>query len=185
MECAGTRFMHSLTDLNFHSDDESSRYSDKPLPVDWKVYDVLLYDFRTQPGQNAWRPCSCRCPTAISIRRKAASRGARCVITDIASCSRRRPAGRHVPIRNGDRRGAWTTRAMTVIRSRFSIPGVIESPRPARTWSDRALLLRRRDTSISFSRDDGPHEAYDHPHTVARNLGRERSDNSRSSFSQG
>ena len=39
--------MHSLTDLNFHSDDESSRYSDKQLPVDWKVYDMLLYDFRT------------------------------------------------------------------------------------------------------------------------------------------
>ena len=99
MDCAGTRFMHSLTDLNFHSDDESSRYSDKPLPVDWKVYDVLLYDFRTQPGQNAWRRCSCRCPTAISIRRKAASHGARCEITDIASCSRHRPAGRHVRIR--------------------------------------------------------------------------------------
>ena len=30
---------------------------------------------------------------------KAASRGAQCEITDIASCSRRRPAGRHVPIR--------------------------------------------------------------------------------------
>jgi hypothetical protein len=35
----------------------------------------------------------------------------------------------------------------------------IESTRPARTWSDRALLLRRRDTSITFSRNDGPHEA--------------------------
>jgi hypothetical protein len=115
----------------------------------------------------AWRPCSCRCPTAISIRRKAASRGARCEIADIASCSRRRPAGRHVPIRNGDRRGAWTTRAMTVIRSRFSIPGVI-SPRPARTWSDRALLLRLRDTSISFSRNDGPHEACEPPRAHRR-----------------
>jgi hypothetical protein len=42
MECAGTRYVHSLTNLNFHSDDESSRYSDKPLPVDWKAYYVLL-----------------------------------------------------------------------------------------------------------------------------------------------
>ena len=52
-----------------------------------------------------------------------------------------------------------TTRATTVIRSRFSIPRAIESPRPARTWSDRALLLRRRDTSITFLAPRGPHEA--------------------------
>ena len=44
--------MYSLTDLNFQSDDESSRYSDKPLAVDWKVYDVLLYDFRILPWWN-------------------------------------------------------------------------------------------------------------------------------------
>ncbi len=46
---------------------------------------------------------------------------------------------------------------MTVIRSWFSILRVIESPRPPCTWSDRALLLRRRDTSISFSRNDVTH----------------------------
>ena len=64
----------------------------------------------------------------------------------------------------------FTTRAMTVIRSRFSIPRVIESPRPARTWSDRALLLRLRDTSISFSRNDGPHEAHEPPRAHRRAL---------------
>ena len=38
-------------------------------------------------------------------------------------------------------------------------PRAIESHRPARTKSDRTLLLKRRDTSISFSRNDVPHEA--------------------------
>ena len=56
MEYTGTKVMHSLTDLNFYSDEESSRYSDKPVLVDRKVYDVLLCDFRTQPGQIPWRP---------------------------------------------------------------------------------------------------------------------------------
>jgi hypothetical protein len=43
--------------------------------------------------------------------------------------------------------------------SRFSIPRVIELPRPARTWSDKALLLKRPGTSISFSRNNGPSDA--------------------------
>ena len=46
---------------------------------------LLHRHFRAEPG--ASEPC------------RAIFRGARCVITDIASCSRRRPAGRHVPIR--------------------------------------------------------------------------------------
>src|SRR5262245_37913479 len=50
----------------------------------------------------------------------------------------------------------FTTRATTVIGSRFSIPRAIGSRRPARTWSDRALLLMRRAVSINFLRNDGP-----------------------------
>jgi hypothetical protein len=47
----------------------------------------------------------------------------------------------------------------TVITSRFSIPRVIEFPPPARTWSGKALLLKRPGTSITFSRNNGPSEA--------------------------
>ena len=55
----------------------------------------------------------------------------------------------------------FTARATTIIRSRFSIPTVSESLRPAPTWSSKALLLRRHATSNIFSRKDAPHEACD------------------------
>jgi hypothetical protein len=52
--------------------------------------------------------------------------------------------------------------ATTAIRSRFSIPTVIELSRLACIWSDRALWLKHRDTSITFSRHDGRDTAINH-----------------------
>ena len=47
-----TLFKHRVTGLRFSFDKEkAAAIPISPLPVDWKVYDVLLYDFRTQPGQ--------------------------------------------------------------------------------------------------------------------------------------
>jgi hypothetical protein len=106
MDCAGTRFMHSLTDLNFHSDDQSSRYSDKPLPVDWKVYDVLVYDSALNPdkmhgdlahaaARQRFRSDGKRRPMAHDARSRT-SRRVRDAVRPDGTCRSE----------NGDRRGA-------------------------------------------------------------------------------